>query len=151
MKCPRCKTEIDFERFVKLSKMRKKQTARHHAEVVDDPTRWPLDIRITAGVDRIPRFLVEYARLMNTNSTDLTGKARFRRLVIPRHAVMWFLGKHSGLTLETIGRIFDRDHSSVYHAQKKIEDLLETGDSETAFAVEAVNQIALEIWPPRVR
>lgn len=131
--------------------MRKKSDARQRAEVVEDPTLWPLDIRITAAANRIPRFLVEFARVMNTTSEEITGKARHRHLVVPRHVAMWFLMKHSGLTQYTIGKIFDRDHSSVHHAQKRVEDLLEVGDREIAFAVESVNHIALEVWPPRVR
>jgi chromosomal replication initiation ATPase DnaA len=151
MKCPKCGETIDFQRFVRLSRLRQKQETRRSAETLEDPQRWPLHVRITADVSRIPRFLVEFSRLMNITAEQITGKGRQRSLVTPRHVAMWFLANESGLTLEDIGRIFDRDHSSVHHARSKVEELLEVGDSEVQFAVESVNEIALEIWPPNVR
>ena len=71
-----------------------------------------------------------------------------RSLVVPRHVFAWFLAECSGLTLTEIGAFLDRDHSSVLHARKSVDRLLEVHDVDVKFAVESIQQIALEIWPP---
>ena len=59
-------------------------------------------------------------------ANDLTGKSRAANIAKPRQLAMFIsrtLTKHS---LPEIGRAFERDHSTVMHACRKIEDDLKT-------------------------
>jgi len=54
---------------------------------------------------------------------DITGGLRVREYVEARFFAMYFIQKYTGLSLEKTGLLFDRDHSSVHHAKKTIDDL----------------------------
>lgn len=54
----------------------------------------------------------------------MLGARRQREVVNARWAAIW-LGRKAGLTLEQIGRVMRMDHTSVMHALKKVQDLME--------------------------
>lgn len=59
----------------------------------------------------------------------LKGKKRTKHLVTARHIAMFLLKENLQLPLAEIGRWFaGRDHTSVIHAEKKIQKLLETNN-----------------------
>lgn len=57
---------------------------------------------------------------------ELKAKSRKREYVFPRHLLMYLLTKKAGMTLADAGRLLDRDHTTVIHAIKCIEDYIET-------------------------
>lgn len=54
---------------------------------------------------------------------DFNIKSRKREYAIARQLTMYFLKKYTKLTLDEIGIVFDRDHATVLHANKTIENL----------------------------
>ena len=54
---------------------------------------------------------------------DFNIKSRKREYTIARQLTMYFLKKYTKLTLDEIGIIFDRDHATVLHAKRTIENL----------------------------
>lgn len=54
----------------------------------------------------------------------MLGARRQREVVNARWAAIW-LGRKAGLTLEQIGRAMRMDHTSVMHALKNVQDLME--------------------------
>ena len=149
MKCPSCGHRMDLGKFRRLVRSHMKRAAREHYLREDaDPRRWPLAVRISRRIDLLPRLLVEYSSTMGTNADAVRGPSRLRSLVVTRHVFAWFLAECSGLTLQEIGDFIGRDHSSVLHARKQVDRLLEVQDVDVKFAVESIQQIALDIWPP---
>ena len=59
---------------------------------------------------------------------ELIGKTRRRDIVMARHCVMWIMRKKQHMTLSMIGKVFDRDHTSVIHGITKVNDYLDTHD-----------------------
>lgn len=57
------------------------------------------------------------------SETELKSKSRKKHIAVPRMACMYVLRKH-GLPYPFIGRIFNRDHSTVIHGCKTITDIL---------------------------
>lgn len=57
---------------------------------------------------------------------SLQVKSRKRHLVFPRQLNMYFLEKHTNYSLAMIGSIFNRDHATVLHAKKTIQNLIDT-------------------------
>jgi len=56
------------------------------------------------------------------NNTEYRG----RNYVITRQLVSVMLWRYSGMTEKEIGEIFDKDHATVNHAKKTIQNLYET-------------------------
>jgi chromosomal replication initiation ATPase DnaA len=56
---------------------------------------------------------------------DLKGKRRFRNLVLARHIAMYIIRNDFNLTLNQVKLIFVCDHSTVIHACKQIQNLVD--------------------------
>lgn len=70
-------------------------------------------------IDRIVRSIARQAEI---SPGDMFGQSRKRRFVRPRHAAMYLIRQHIGLSYLRIGQIFgDRDHTTVLHAVKAVE------------------------------
>lgn len=69
----------------------------------------------------IIQFTAEY---FNISEKAIKGKTRKKEVVEVRHVAMWFMHKYTKLTLENIGRKFNRDHSSISHACKRIDNMM---------------------------
>jgi chromosomal replication initiator protein len=55
---------------------------------------------------------------------DIKGKTRKKEIALARHISMYMIHKLAKITLEDIGKYFDgRDHSTVIHGIKKINDI----------------------------
>ena len=52
--------------------------------------------------------------------------SRKRTIVFPRQLCMYFLSLKLKLSLDSIGEIFNKNHSSVFHARKTIQNLIDT-------------------------
>lgn len=62
--------------------------------------------------------------------TDLQSKRRQRSIAQPRQLCMWLARKHTRYSLEEIGGFFGgRDHTTVMHAVKTIDDRCETDNT----------------------
>ena len=55
--------------------------------------------------------------------TDLQSKSRKKSIAFPRQVAMYLSRKHTEETLVDIGKLFNRDHSTVMHAIKVVSDL----------------------------
>lgn len=58
---------------------------------------------------------------------DLRSDTKTARLVKIRHYIMWRARRETGLAYPRLGKIFNRDHTSVLHACKKTEQLYQRG------------------------
>lgn len=64
---------------------------------------------------------VEY--ISGISFLQMCSSSRKRPIVDARHTAMYFVKKHTKLTLQQIGFVFGlRDHSSICHAINKVED-----------------------------
>lgn len=51
----------------------------------------------------------------------IVGKERYPRLVIVRHIAMHFIKEKTDLSLVDIGKIFDRDHTTIIYSLRNVE------------------------------
>ncbi|MBI2484988.1 hypothetical protein HYW18_02480 [Candidatus Uhrbacteria bacterium] len=65
-------------------------------------------------------------RFYNVSQADIKGPRRPRRLIEPRHVAMFFIRRGTAMSLPQIGRIFNRDHTTVLHALESVEGNLST-------------------------
>lgn len=87
---------------------------------VGQPTR-------RASLDRVIAVVVGH---YETSLSQLQGRSRRRSVALPRHVCMYIARKHTGRSLEEIGGHFGgRDHSTVLHAVRSVENALEHDDA----------------------
>jgi chromosomal replication initiator protein len=93
---------------------------------------------------RIDDILKVVGRHFNVGRTDLLSPRRARSVVVPRQIGMYLAKKMTARSLPEIGRRFGgRDHSTVLHAVRKIEDQIKTDDRlarEVALLIRLVEQ-----------
>lgn len=73
--------------------------------------------------DAASRFFTLYKAATSIVGDGILTDSRMRELVIGRMLIVYQM-RQEGYTLHTIGRHMMRDHSSVYHLEKKMEDVL---------------------------
>ncbi len=91
-------------------------------------------------IEEIQRKVAEH---YNIRLSDLIGPKRFRALARPRQVAMYLSKQLTTRSLPEIGRRFgNRDHTTVMHGVRRIEELKET-DSQIAEDLELLRR-ALE-------
>ena len=86
-------------------------------------------------IDQIQKKVAEH---YNIRLTDMHSPRRSRSLARPRQIAMYLAKQHTTNSLPDIGRKFsNRDHTTVIHAVKKIEELIKK-DNEIR---QSVNEI----------
>lgn len=76
-----------------------------------------------ADVDAI---IGRVASAFGVSEKELRSASRLRSVLVPRQVAMYLARELVGLSLPRIGAAFDRDHTTVLHACRKIEAELET-------------------------
>jgi chromosomal replication initiator protein len=59
---------------------------------------------------------------------QMESKNRKREIVEPRQIVFYLLWRYSYSSLKTIGRYFNRDHTTVIHGRDTVQNLIDTDD-----------------------
>jgi chromosomal replication initiator protein len=109
------------------------------AMVLRDMSPSPDQMRV-----KIDDILKVVGRHYNVARADLLSPRRARSVVVPRQVGMYLAKKLTARSLPEIGRRFGgRDHSTVLHAVRKIEDQIRTDDKlarEVALLIRLVEQ-----------
>ena len=69
---------------------------------------------------------------------DITQHTRKQEVVKGRQIAMWYLRNHTTLSLQEIGQTFNRDHATVLHACKVVQNIIDTKDKKYLPIVEKV-------------
>lgn len=92
-----------------------------------------LDMAAGALLDLLPQstgeippevIMDETAAYFGLAREHLVGKSRSRPLTTARHIAMYLLREQNGMSLLKIGERFDRDHTTVMHGVRKVEELM---------------------------
>ena len=77
--------------------------------------------------DRIKQAADHVFEVMSTRVSpeDLRSRSRKRCIVLPRQMAMYLTRKFTRHSLAEIGALFDRDHSTVLHSIRKVEESLQ--------------------------
>lgn len=87
------------------------------------------------------RVLDAVSIAFETSREQIMGRRRYARAVAARHAAMWILLEHTGMSLKEVGRVMGGlDHSSVVHGRNNVASW-----SEYAAPLWGLVQIALSI------
>jgi chromosomal replication initiator protein len=93
---------------------------REHVQVLLASVAAP---SLTIGVTRVVDLV---ANAFHVKPKEVLGKSRLQSVMIPRHVAMWLTREVLKLSLPAIGDAFQRDHSTVLHAIRKVNERLTT-------------------------
>lgn len=65
----------------------------------------------------------------NVSVNDIKGRSRSRNIAVPRQIAMYLMRMELDMSLEEIGKVFDRDHATVINSVHKISELSHTDES----------------------
>ncbi len=120
------------------SNVRVLEGALHSIRARAEFTGRPIDLHLTREALRdrlahqerqisVDNILKAVAKYYNLRKTDLLAKSRYRNIVRPRQLAMYLAKEYTNLSLPQIGSQFNgRDHTTVLHACRRIEALLQS-------------------------
>jgi chromosomal replication initiator protein len=94
--------------------------------------------------------LTAVSRLFDVKVDDLKGKARHKRVVVPRQIAMYLLREDAHLSTPEVGRVLNRDHTTVLHGIKQVaNDIARDGPSRVSVrdVREAIAGLATKFSP----
>ena len=77
------------------------------------------------GQEPIVQIVMAITQGFGVSMEEIQSGTRLREVVEARHTLMWFLKKYTRWTHAKIGKMLDRDHSSVTHALGSVINLIE--------------------------
>lgn len=85
-------------------------------------------MRESPGINPTPQLIIhEICAFYRVEEHQLLGKSRQAEIVAARQAAMYLIRNMTGMSLEQIGdRVFSRDHTTVLHSVRKIEEQIRT-------------------------
>ena len=83
---------------------------------------------IVGPVGRFQAAIKVVSQLYGLTEREVRDKRRIRCVVDARYMAMRMVRETTSLSLNDIGTLFNRDHTTVIHAIKATEDLLETSE-----------------------
>ncbi len=69
----------------------------------------------------IDEVIAKVAAEYHTSPNALIGISRIKELVLPRHIAIYLIYKYLDLSLPKLATIFNRDHTTILYAYRKIE------------------------------
>jgi len=85
-------------------------------------------------------ILATVADYFNINAKDIMGRRHARTITYPRQIVCYLIRKHREDSLTQIGRWLNRDHTTILHSCRVIEDGIKS-DSHVRDDVENIEDI----------
>ena len=71
------------------------------------------------------RMIFQVAEFVGCTYEDLIGKWRMREVVVARHILFHYFRYQMGMKLNQIGVLFERDHSTVIHGVRKVQEFID--------------------------
>jgi len=81
-------------------------------------------------VNVLERYFENVEKELGFGKYVVLSKKRNRQLCLIRFVAMYYVRKNYPVSLNEIGRYFFKDHSSIIHGVRLIEDLLEVNNAE---------------------
>ena len=101
-----------------------------HASISEDDLRRCLQTSDGDHAPQLQSITKRVSKYFNLRSAELKGKTRQQRVVRARGVAMFLARQLTANSLETVGRHFgNRDHTTVLHACRKTESLIEEDPS----------------------
>ena len=74
--------------------------------------------------DQVNEVIENASKAYNIPISEIKGKSRQQDLVVARHIAIYNLRNKVGLSFPAIGKIFNRDHTTIMHACDKVQGII---------------------------
>jgi chromosomal replication initiator protein len=85
-------------------------------------------------MNKVDRIIHGIETSYNLNEGSIKSRSRTRTVAYARAKAMYWVRKELGFSYTEVGEIFNRDHSTVVHACKKIQEEMDDGDTIRLFS-----------------
>jgi len=75
-------------------------------------------------IEKAETIISKVAAFYGMANSDIRGKCRKKEFVKARWIAMYYIRQQTDFTLNTIGDMFGRDHTTVIHALETIKDIM---------------------------
>lgn len=100
------------------------------------------NIDVEVNIDYIQKFVSNY---FDTPIELMKGKTRKREVVVPRQVSMYLTKEFTNMSLKSIGYHFgNRDHSTVIHAIKTVNDMMDTDQKFYSVMQEILKKVKMK-------
>lgn len=89
----------------------------------------------------IDKIIMLGGQFFNLDSSWLLGKQRDRYIVEPRMMIMYYLRRECKYSLSLVGKMFNRDHTTVMHAVGHMDDLFDTDPTTKSHYAEMITYV----------
>ena len=72
--------------------------------------------------EEVFHYIYKCCRLLDVSMMRVLSKTRVVPIPAKRHAIMISVRHHFKLTVNEVGKLFERDHSSITHANRRCSD-----------------------------
>lgn len=86
------------------------------------------------------KIIAETAHYFGIRAEDITGSSQMQEYAQPRQIAMFLCRNILQIPFQVIGRIFNRDHSTVMSSVKQIKNALESKERKFTEPIEAISQ-----------
>lgn len=90
------------------------------------------------------KLLESLCEKLGVSVGDIQSTDRSRSVTLRRHVISWHLVTIERLGLSAAAKLVRKDHSTVSHSRKVVDDFLCIGDRETVRLVKLVKQVTYE-------
>lgn len=77
------------------------------------------------GIRLNNNIMANACKLFGVTQTQILSNSRKREIVEARQLLMYYYNRIEGLSLSNTGIKFNKDHATVLHACKKVDDLIQ--------------------------
>jgi chromosomal replication initiator protein len=118
-----------------------KAATRGNPAAIDRDTAERLLAPRNSPANGFDAIALKVAAAFDVKPKDLRGPSRLRTILVARQVAMYLAHDAAGFSLPAVGRAFDRDHTTVLHAVRKVRERI---DGDKTFAGR-VKQLAGEL------
>lgn len=93
------------------------------------------------GFSKFTQIASAVAAATDVTIEEMISRDRRMQVAEARHITIYLCRIRTGETMTAIGKYFARDHTTVIHAIRKVEDLIEIKDKDTMVYLEDVDNI----------
>ena len=116
------------------------QVIRNKKPLWERRRRPPLPIMPPRQYGMVKVIIKWAADFTGVSSAKMIGRGRSQEISKARWLAMWLIREHRGLSTPAIGRIFNRDHTTVLHGLDRVSDVYPNLE---AISVKAMEELGL--------
>lgn len=107
---------------------RHEQSLRKSNIVLSEELKNQMETSAPKSVSRTRVIAMEVAASFGVTVDDIVSDSRRNVVIKARQIAVWRMRNELGLTLNQIGNFVNKDHTTIIHACRRVEDMIKSGE-----------------------